>query len=88
VGYADGFRRTEGNKVLIAGGEVPVIGRVTMDQIMVQLDSALEAREGDEVVLIGVQDEASITAEQVADRWGTINYEVTSGISKRVPRIY
>jgi alanine racemase len=88
VGYADGYRRVEGNYVLVAGRQVQVVGRVTMDQIMVQLDSVPEARVGDEVVLIGVQDGTSITAEDIADLWGTINYEVTSGIAKRVPRIY
>jgi alanine racemase len=88
VGYADGFRRVEGNRVLVAGKEVPIVGRVTMDQIMLQLDSVPNAQVGDEVVLIGVQGDAGISAEQVARRWGTINYEVTSGISRRVPRIY
>ena len=88
VGYADGFRRTAGNQVLIRGQRVPVVGRVTMDQVMVQLDSVPDAREGDEVVVIGEQESGGITAEQVADRWGTINYEVTSGIAHRVPRLY
>ena len=88
VGYADGFRRVSGNQVLIGGYKVPVVGRVTMDQIMVQLDDVPGAREGDEVVLIGKQGGNNISAEEVAGRWGTINYEVTSGISHRVPRIY
>jgi alanine racemase len=88
VGYADGFRRVEGNHVLVSGRKVPVVGRVTMDQIMVQLDSVPDAKEGDEVVLIGVQNGTSITAEDIARLWGTINYEVTSGIAKRVPRLY
>ena len=88
VGYADGFRRVPGNQVLVGGRKVPVLGRVTMDQIMVQLDAVPEANAGDEVVLLGVQGEQSITAEEIADRWGTINYEVTSGIAHRVPRIY
>ena len=87
VGYADGFRRTSGNQVLVGGRKVPVVGRVTMDQIMVQLDAVPDASEGDEVVLLGEQGEASITAEEIASRWGTINYEVTSGIAHRVPRI-
>ena len=55
---------------------------------MLQLDSALDAQEGDEVVLIGKQEGSRITAEDVARRWGTINYEVTCGIAARVPRIY
>jgi alanine racemase len=88
VGYADGFRRVAGNRVLVGGRKVPAVGRVTMDQIMVQLDSVPEAKAGDEVVLLGIQEDASITAEEIAERWDTINYEVTSGISKRVPRVY
>ena len=59
-----------------------------MDQIMVQLDSLPDAGMGDEVVLLGTQAGESITAEEIADRWGTINYEITSGIAHRVPRIY
>jgi alanine racemase len=88
VGYADGFRRVTGNQVLVGGHKVPVVGRVTMDQIMVQLDAVPNAKMGDEVVLLGAQGESSITAEEIGSRWGTINYEVTSGISRRVPRIY
>lgn len=88
VGYADGFRRIAGNQALIHGRRVPVIGRVCMDQIMVQLDSVPEACAGEEVVLIGQQNGERITAEEVAKRWGTINYEVTGGIGARVPRIY
>jgi len=88
VGYADGFRRVEGNEVLVGGKRVPVVGRVTMDQIMVQLDALPNAQPGDEVVIIGSQGAERISAEDVADRWGTINYEVTSGILKRVPRLY
>ena len=88
VGYADGFRRAQGNQVLVAGHKVPVVGRVTMDQIMVQLDAIPEAQAGDEVVLIGAQNGNIITAEELASQWGTINYEGTSGISRRVPRGY
>ncbi|HEY62338.1 MAG TPA: alanine racemase [Anaerolineae bacterium] len=88
VGYADGFRRLQGNEVLVRGKRVPVIGRVCMDQIMVQLDNVPEAKAGDEVVLIGKQGEDEITAEQVAATWGTINYEVTCAIGVRVPRLY
>lgn len=88
VGYADGFRRHEENNVLVGGKQVPVVGRVTMDQIMVQLDAIPTAQPGDEVVIIGSQEGNRISAEDVADRWGTINYEVTSAISHRVPRVY
>jgi len=88
VGYADGFRRVPGNYVLVGGYKLPVVGRVTMDQIMVQLDAVPDAKMGDEVVLIGMQGQEKITAEEIAARWGTINYEVTSGIAQRVPRVY
>ena len=88
VGYADGFRRVAGNLVLIGGKIVPVVGRVCMDQVCVQLDGVASAKAGDEVVIIGSQGDQRINAEQVADRWGTINYEVVCGISARVPRIY
>lgn len=88
VGYADGFRRVKNNQVLIRGRKVPVLGRVTMDQIMVQLDAVPEASVGDEVVILGAQEGESITAEEIAARWSTINYEVTCGIGQRVPRIY
>jgi alanine racemase len=88
VGYADGYRRITGNQMLVRGSIVPVVGRVCMDLCMVQLDNAPAAEPGDEVVLIGEQEDQRISAEQVADIWGTINYEVTCGISSRVPRIY
>ena len=88
VGYADGFRRIPGNQILIGGIKVPVVGRVCMDQILVQLDRVPSAKEGDEVVIIGTQEQNEITAEQLADQWGTINYEVVCGIGARVPRIF
>jgi Alr-MurF fusion protein len=90
VGYADGFRRSppSESQVLINGQRVPVVGRVCMDQTMVDATLAGEIRIGDEVVIIGRQGEANISAEDVAEWWGTINYEVVSGIMARVPRIY
>jgi len=88
VGYADGFRRVEGNVVLVGGRRVPVVGRVCMDQCMVQLDSVPQARPGDEVVILGSQGAERISADEIAQRWGTINYEVTCGITERVARVY
>jgi len=88
VGYADGFRRQTGAQVLVGGRQVPVIGRVCMDQIMVQLDEVPGARAGDEVVLVGRQAEAGQTVEDLARYWGTINYDVVCGIGARVPRFY
>lgn len=88
IGYADGFRRVDGNVALVHGKRVPVVGRVCMDQCMLQLDEVPEACTGDEVVLLGAQGEECITAEEIGDRWGSFNYEVICGLSARLPRIY
>jgi alanine racemase len=88
AGYADGFRRVAGNQVLIGGRRAPVIGQVCMDQVMVQLDEIQAAQPGDEVVILGKQGGEQISAEEIGERWGTINYEVVCGIGVRVPRIY
>lgn len=89
LGYADGFRRAPRNwgSVLIHGQEAPLVGRICMDQCMVDVTHIPQTRIGDEVVLIGRQGEATLTAEQVAERLGTINYEVVSEILARVPRV-
>jgi alanine racemase len=88
VGYGDGYRRSEGNQMLVGGRRVPVVGRVCMDQVLVQLDAVPEARAGDEVVLIGAQGGERLRAEDLAATWGTIAYEVVCGITSRVPRRY
>jgi alanine racemase len=88
VGYGDGYRRVDGNAVLIHGQRVPVVGRVCMDQLMVQLDGVPQAKVGDEAVLLGYQGEEHIRAEEIASHWGTINYEMVCGLGARVPRVY
>ena len=88
VGYGDGYRRTDGNVVLVSGRRVPVVGRVCMDQLLVQLDAVPEARMGDEAVLIGTQGQERLRTEDVAAIWGTLSYEVVCGITDRVPRRY
>ncbi|GCE11353.1 alanine racemase [Tengunoibacter tsumagoiensis] len=89
VGYADGFRRGPQNwgYVLIHGQEAPILGRVCMDQCMIDVTDIPHVRVGDEVVLIGRQGEATLTAEKVAERLGTINYEVVAELLARVPRV-
>lgn len=89
VGYADGFRRAPQHwgHVLVRGRPAPIVGRVTMDQTMIDVTDIPGVRQGDEVVLIGRQGEAQITAEQVAERLGTIPYEVVAQILARVPRV-
>ncbi len=89
VGYADGFRRgpTNWDSVLLHGQEAPILGRVCMDQCMVNISHIPQTRVGDDVVLIGHQGTAKLSAEQVAQRLGTSNYEVVSAILARVPRV-
>ena len=92
IGYADGVRRDSGSagvEVLVRGCRCPIVGAVTMDQLMVALDPAIaaEAAVGDEAVLIGRQGADEITATEVAERLGTIAYEVLTSISSRVPRV-
>ena len=89
VGYADGFRRAPQHwcDVLVRGQRAPIVGRVCMDQTMIDVTDIPGARQGDEVVLIGNQGDDAITVEEVAERLGTINYEVISEILARVPRI-
>jgi alanine racemase len=90
LGYADGYRRALSNRgvALVHGQRVPVIGRVSMDQLTVDVSSVPGVQQDDEVVLIGQQGEAEITADEVADMLGTINYEVTTAIATRLPRVY
>ncbi|MBI5878210.1 MAG: alanine racemase [Chloroflexi bacterium] len=89
IGYADGVRRALSNKgeVLVRGHRARILGRVSMDQIVVDAD-ACEAQEGDEVVLIGRQGDAELSAEEVAGWAGTVSYEILTGIGARVPRVY
>ncbi|GAB4518872.1 MAG: alanine racemase [Anaerolineae bacterium] len=88
VGYADGFRRAPQNwgKVLVHGQYAPVIGRVSMEKTIINVTHIPNVTIGDEVVLLGRQREAVITAEDVAALLGTINYEVTCAVLPRVPR--
>jgi len=89
VGYADGFRRAPANwgTVLLHGQEAPILGRVCMDQCMIDVTHIPHVRSGDEVVLIGRQGNAVLSAENVAEQLGTSNYEVVSAILARVPRV-
>jgi alanine racemase len=88
LGYGDGVRRGLSNnaEVLIRGRRYPLVGTVSMDNVTVDLGPETDVEPGEEAVLIGSQGGESIRAEEVAARLGTINYEVTCGISARVPR--
>jgi alanine racemase len=89
-GYADGLPRSLSNRgsVLVRGQRVPIVGRVCMDMCMVDVTDVADAATGDEVVLIGCQGEEEISADEVAELAGTISYEILSGITARVPRLY
>ncbi len=88
VGYADGYPRMLSGKgyVLIKGRKAPILGRVCMDQFMVDVTDIEGATRGDEVVLLGKQGDERITAEELGDISGRFNYELVCDISKRVPR--
>lgn len=90
VGYGDGWRRALSNDcdVLVRGRRRPLVGTISMDNLTIDLGPEPDVRVGDPAVLIGEQDGERISAEEVARRLGTINYEVTCGLSQRVPRVH
>jgi alanine racemase len=89
VGYADGFTRLLSGRaeVSIQGKKVPVVGRICMDQCMVDI-TGMDVKQGDEVILYALTPEKGDTVDDVARKLGTINYEITCMISRRVPRVY
>ena len=90
VGYADGYRRSLSNRfyVLIHGKKAPILGRICMDQMMVDVSEIPETALDDTVTLIGTDGDETITVEQIAEAAGSFNYEFICGISRRVPRRY
>ena len=90
VGYGDGLSRNLSNNfdLLVHGVRCPQVGRITMDQSLIDV-TALRGRVelGDEAVIIGRQGEEEVTADELADKLGTINYEVVTAISSRVARV-
>lgn len=90
IGYGDGYPRGLSGKgqVLIRGQKVPIVGRICMDQFMVDVTDVPEVREGDKVTLIGKDGEEVISAETLGELSGRFNYELVCMLSKRIPRIY
>lgn len=90
VGYADGYPRNLSNKgyVLINGKKAPILGRVCMDQFMVDITGISDVTYDSEVVLLGKDGDSQITVEELAGLAGTFNYEFVCDISKRVPRVF
>ena len=90
VGYADGYRRslTDKGHVLLHGKKAPIIGRICMDQMMVDVTDIPGVKIGDHAVLIGRSGDEEITVDYLAALTGTLNYEIICGISRRTPRVY
>jgi alanine racemase len=90
IGYGDGYRRGLSNRaeVLIGGRRLPVVGTISMDNVTVEVGPAANVRVGERATLIGVQEGERVLAEDLARELGTINYEVTCGLSSRVPRVH
>ena len=90
VGYADGYPRSLATRaeVLIRGQRAPIVGNICMDLCMVDITGVADAKMGDEVVLLGAQGDEIISAYELASWAETIPYEITTGISYRVPRCY
>lgn len=90
VGYADGYSRLLSNRgeVLVRGKRAPVVGRVSMDLVTLDVTGIANAALGDEVVLLGSQENETVPVEEIAAKIGTISYEVFCGVSARVPRVY
>ncbi|HIT72444.1 alanine racemase [Tyzzerella sp. An114] len=90
VGYADGYirRMQKGGRVIVNGHYAPIVGRVCMDQFMIDVTDIPDVKPGDDVILMGSDGNISITADEIAKVLDTINYEVVCMIGKRVPREY
>lgn len=90
IGYADGYTRLlfGKGKVIINGKFAPVVGRICMDQCMIDITDIEDVEIGDEVILMGESGGLKVTADDIAEAIGTISYEITCMISKRVPRVY
>ena len=90
VGYADGYRRNLSGKfyVLIHGQKAPILGRICMDQMMVDVTAIPGVQVGDRVTLVGADGDETITMEQISAQADSFNYEFVCGISRRVPRLY
>jgi alanine racemase len=90
IGYGDGYRRGLSNNsdVIVRGRRYPVVGTISMDNITVDLGTDADVQQGDVATLIGAQGAERVLAEELARRLDTINYEITCGITSRVPRIY
>jgi alanine racemase len=89
IGYADGVPRNLSNRmtVLVRGQQIPQIGAITMDQLMLDVSAIADLQEGEVVTLLGQDHKAQITADDWADRLGTISWEILCSFKHRLPRV-
>lgn len=90
LGYADGFSRpySKNGRVIINGCYAPIAGNICMDQCMIDVTDVPDAKIGDEVIIMGSDGRLSITAEEIAEKLGTINYEIICAFGQRLPKVY
>ena len=90
IGYADGYSRLNSGKisVLVGGVKCPVVGNICMDQCMIDVSAVPDVKLGDEIVILGKQGDAEISADDLAAINGTINYEITCCFDLRIPKVY
>ena len=90
IGYGDGLPRALGNRgrALVCGRSVPIVGRISMDMTVVDITGVPGVRCGDAATLLGAEGGESITVDEVAELAGTISYEVLTGLTRRLPRIW
>lgn len=90
IGYGDGYPRSLSGKgyVLVRGQKAPILGRICMDQMMIDVTHILEAEEGDKVTLIGLDGDEKITADDLGELSGRFNYELVCDLGNRIPRHY
>ena len=90
VGYGDGYPRLLSSKgrVLIHGKSAPILGRICMDQFMVDVSDIPDAKQNDDVTLMGPDGYECISTEEISAYAGTINYEIVCEVGKRIPRVY
>ncbi|NLY44146.1 MAG: alanine racemase [Clostridiaceae bacterium] len=90
IGYGDGYSRVLTGKanMIVRGKKVPVVGRICMDQCMIDVTGVEGVSIGDEVIVFGDSNGCSISADDIAEQMGTINYEVVCAVGKRIPRVY
>ena len=90
IGYADGYLRkaAKHGKMIVNGVKVPIIGRICMDQCMIDVTDVPDVKLGDEVIIMGTDGTNTILADDIARATGTINYEITCAFGQRLPKVY